>query len=66
MQPHQQRVVDELSELQDKLGKLNAFIESPKFEDVVGDPEECGRLVYQRHCMQQYSFALEDRIKNFK
>jgi len=66
MQPHQQRVVDELFELEEKLDKLHTFISSDKFDEIVNDPDECGRLIYQRHCMQQYSFALKDRIKNFK
>lgn len=65
MKPHQQRVVDELNDLNDKLDKLSSFIDKIDFESVVNDPSECGRLRYQRHCMQQYSFALKDRIKNF-
>ena len=33
MQPHEQRVVDEKTELDDKLAKLNAFIgQSPIFQ----------------------------------
>lgn len=65
MQPHQQRVVDELVELQGKLNKLDTFIESENFENIVNDEAECQRLIYQRLCMQQYGFALQDRIKNF-
>lgn len=66
MQPHQQRVVDELNELEDKLNKLHTFISSENFDKIVNDEPECQRLIYQRHCMQQYVFALKDRIANFK
>ena len=66
MQPHQKRVVDELNELEDKLNKLHSFICSENFDTIVNDQAECQRLIYQRHCMQQYSFALKDRIENFK
>lgn len=66
MQPHQQRVVDELNELEDKLNKLHIFISSENFDKIVNDESECQRLIYQRHCMQQYAFALKDRIANFK
>ena len=66
MQPHQQRVVYELTELEDKLNKLHTFISSENFDKIVNDDAECQRLIYQRHCMQQYVFALKDRIANFK
>lgn len=66
MQPHQQRVVEELKELQERLDKLHAFISSDNFDEIVNDEYECQRLIYQRHCMQQYAFALQDRIANFK
>lgn len=66
MQPHQQRVVDELKELEDKLNKLHTFICSENFDTIVNDEAECQRLIYQRHTMQQYAFALKDRIANFK
>jgi hypothetical protein len=66
MQPHQQRVVDELKELQGRLEKLHNFISSDNFDEIVNDEYECQRLIYQRHCMQQYAFTLQDRIANFK
>lgn len=66
MQPHQQRVVDELTELEDKLNKLHTFILSENFDKIVSDESECQRLIYQRHCMQQYAHALKDRVTNFK
>jgi predicted nuclease with TOPRIM domain len=66
LKPHQERVVQELKELEDKLEKLHNFIISDSFDEIVGDPDECSRLVYQRHTMQQYAIALKDRIKNFK
>lgn len=66
MQPHQQRVLDEMKDLEDRTSKLHNFISSDNFETLVNDPAECQRLIYQRHCMQQYVFALKDRVTNFK
>ena len=44
MQPHQQRVVDEKRELDEKLSKLTAFISSEKFTSIVADKAERVRL----------------------
>lgn len=65
MQPHQQRVVDELVELQDKITKLDNFISSDNFEKIVVDKEERHRLVEQLGYMQQYASVLIERIDNF-
>lgn len=65
MQSYQQRVVDEYNDLQLKIDKLHDFIISPDFDEKVGDPEECSRLVYQRHTMIQYALALKERIDHF-
>lgn len=44
LQPHQQRVVEERAELEDKLGKLQAFITGERFA-AESDAEQ-GRLVF--------------------
>ena len=63
MQPHQQRVVDEKTELDEKLSKLNAFWNNPIF---AGLPEaERDRLHRQAVLMQQYSDVLAERIAVF-
>ena len=63
--PHQQRVVDELNELQDKLTKLGAFVASASFDQIVKDTEEQARLVKQKFIMQDYADVLQLRINNF-
>ena len=64
MQPHQQRVVDEKVEVDEKLDKLSAFIESsPIF---VGLPhEERVLLIRQEQAMLEYSNILGERIAAF-
>jgi len=62
--PHQQRVVDEKNELDEKATKLSAFIgESPVF--VTLDPEEQERMQVQNDLMWQYSEVLGQRIAAF-
>lgn len=63
LQPHQQRVVEERTELETKLGKLQTFITGPKFRDIP-DAEQ-GRLVLQHHIMNSYALVLEQRIAAF-
>lgn len=63
--PHQQRVVDEKRELDDKLQKLTAFINSEKFSTIVQDEAERGRLVCQEETMKDYSAILAERIEAF-
>jgi hypothetical protein len=64
MQPHQQRVVDEKSELDEKRGKLGDFIKtSPIFAGLPEDEKE--RLVRQESCMTEYSGILGERIAAF-
>jgi hypothetical protein len=64
MQPHQQRVVDEKKELDEKLDKLKAFIEtSPIFKGLHQD--ERGRLNRQFDVMAEYSSILAQRIAEF-
>jgi len=63
MEAYQQRVVDEKTELDDKLAKLQAFIGGKIYETL--PPEERGRLIHQRLCMQGYSQVLGERIAAF-
>lgn len=63
LQPHQQRVVEERTELEDKLGKIHAFITSEKFASIPDD--EQGRLVLQHKLMESYALVLEQRIAAF-
>lgn len=62
--PHQQRVVDEHADIGDRLGKLNAFIGSYKFSDVIG-PERAMLTVQAGH-MTAYWMTLGDRIALWK
>ena len=64
MQPHQQRVVDEKAELDEKLTKLDAFGRTPLFASLPDD--EQGRLNRQHSLMEQYSAVLGERIAAFE
>ena len=64
MQPHQQRVVDEKTELDVKLSALSKFIsESPIFAKL--PDAERARLVCQEEVMTDYSEILGERIAAF-
>lgn len=63
--PHQQRVVDEKRDLDEKLKKLTAFISSESFAAIVQDADERGRLVCQEEIMKDYSAVLAERIAEF-
>ena len=67
MQEFQQRVVDEKTELDDKIAKLGSFIDGAGNTSVFGElPEdEQERMVRQRSCMQEYSGILGERIAAF-
>ena len=63
-QPHQQRVVDEKSALDEKARALSQFIgRSPMFVKL--DPAEQERLKLQNDVMWQYSEILTSRINAF-
>ena len=66
LQQHQQRVIDEKKELDEKLAKLDKFIKSDNFESIVGISDECNRLREQAICMAAYSDILNARIVAFK
>jgi septum formation inhibitor MinC len=64
MKPHQQRVVDEKSELDSKIEKLHDFIQrNPLFLSL--DGEEQARLKHQYLVMAEYSSILGERISFF-
>ena len=66
MQAHQQRVVDEKQELDGKLEKLLAFIDSGNGKIFSGlATEERQRLTTQARIMREYSDVLDDRISAF-
>ncbi|SDC66662.1 hypothetical protein SAMN05428966_10271 [Massilia sp. PDC64] len=63
MQPHQQRVVDEKAELDDKRSKLLNFTGTTVFTGL--DAEERRRLLNQLDAMDVYSDILGERIAAF-
>lgn len=63
LQPHQQRVVGEKAQLDDKLEKLTAFLSSPRYAAL--DSGEQHRLSIQINAMRTYSRILGERIKAF-
>lgn len=63
MLPHQERVVNEKNELEDKLTKLDAFFETDFFSKVDEDEQE--RLKHQYWIMRDYLEVLQERISNF-
>lgn len=64
MQPHQQRVVDEKTELDEKATALSNFINTnPTFETL--DRAEQVRLKEQNDIMWRYSEILGERISAF-
>jgi hypothetical protein len=65
MKPHQERVVIERNELNEKLYKLKSFIDDRKiFENI--PLEEQDRLIRQCNIMQNYLNVLDERITSFK
>lgn len=62
--PHQQRVIEEASELGEKIAKLNSFIYSnPQFKSIPKD--EQSRLKRQKDVMGYYWDILQERIESF-
>ena len=60
MEDFKKRLIVEREELDDKLAKLEAFIRSPRFENL--DERNRELLVSQRGAMRQYSDILAERI----
>jgi hypothetical protein len=63
MEPYQERVVEELSELTKKHEKLELFIASEKFKDL--DVPQQALLRRQRVLMRSYMSVLTERIELF-
>lgn len=64
MAPHQQRVIDEKNELDERAHKLSQFIgNNPTFADL--DPAEQERMKVQNDLMWQLSEVLSQRIAAF-
>lgn len=61
--PHQQRVVTEKAELDEKLTKLRVFFDTPVYKSL--DIAEQGRLQAQSLIMGSYSSILANRIAAF-
>ena len=64
IEAHQQRVVDELIELNRRAINLTIFRNSDSFNQV--DSGEQKRLIKQLDIMQSYREILNERINNFK
>ena len=62
MAPHQERVVVEKSELDEKIEKLTNFLDT---RPVPIDEAEADRLQRQLDCMRAYSGILQERIDAF-
>lgn len=65
MQPHQERVVTEKRELDEKLAKLTAFTTMQNATYAGLDRAEQARLIQQREVMKEYSEILGARIAAF-
>lgn len=66
LEPHQQRVVEEKAQNDERLSKLNDFIENnPVFLSKVLIDAERLRLIRQRDLMTQLSQVLGERIAAF-
>ena len=65
MLPHQERVVSEKHELDDRLKKLQSFIHDASTVWGSLPREEQMRMIRQMIAMEQYSKALEERIAAF-
>lgn len=63
LQPHQQRVVDEKAELDEKMDKLTAFMDTPIFSHLPVPEQE--RLAQQLMHMGNYTATLHERIAAF-
>lgn len=57
------RLAIEHYDLHEKMDKLDAFLKSEKFRDIVEDDTEAFVLQYQHKLMQQYLFVLQHRME---
>lgn len=63
LQPHEQRVVEEKAQLDERLGKLFAFFQTETFTGL--SEAERSRLRNQARFMDGYAAVLEERISAF-
>ncbi|MDC9603518.1 crAss001_48 related protein [Xenorhabdus griffiniae] len=63
LQPHQQRVIDELAELNERIEKLSVFIGSNTYNAL--EESDCYLLKMQRSAMYNYAEILHMRVKRF-
>ena len=63
MQEFQQRVVDEKTELDLKISKLESFLDTELFRSL--DRDEQVRMTQQYVVMKRYSEILQSRINHF-
>jgi hypothetical protein len=63
LQPHQQRVVEEKTALDEKIQKLQSFMATPAYLSL--DWNEQRRLYRQHSAMVEYSTVLDERIGAF-
>ena len=63
MAPHQQRVLDEKTELAERLTKLLSFFQTPLFDSL--SEAERSRLRNQARFMDGYLAVLEERVQAF-
>lgn len=61
MESHQERMLEEHTDLLEKIGKLSDFMEGEVFESLSHDEQL--RLRRQRGHMHDYSVVLHERIK---
>ena len=67
IQPYQQRVIEEHKELEDKLARLNEFIDNHHNGKscVAVSASDLSLLVQQRNAMHEYASVLKKRIVGF-
>jgi hypothetical protein len=63
LEPHQERVVQEKRELDERLAKLTSFMDGPIYPTI--DRDERFRIMHQRYVMREYSDVLGYRIAAF-
>lgn len=63
LQPHQQRVIEEKEQLEERLAKLHGFIDGDLYSTL--DEAERSRLRQQRYYMSGYLQALRERVDAF-
>jgi hypothetical protein len=63
VEAHQERVLEERTQLNDRLVKLDSFLYTEKFNCLSMDDQDL--LITQQAIMEQYLDVLDQRIANF-